>query len=73
MAASPIVLVKKRNGNTRVCVDYRLLNRKVVRDRFPLPIIIDDQIDKLRGGKLFTGLDLANGFFHAPVDENCRK
>ena len=44
--ANPIVLVKKKNGETRICVDYRKLNEKVVKTRYPLPII-EDQIDFL--------------------------
>jgi hypothetical protein len=44
--ASPIVLIKKKNGSTRICVDYRKLNKKIVKNRYPLPVI-EDQIDKL--------------------------
>ena len=39
--ASPIVLVKEKNGSTRICVDYRQLYRKIVRDRYSLPLIED--------------------------------
>ncbi|GFX95121.1 peptidase A2 domain-containing protein [Trichonephila clavipes] len=45
--ASPIVLVKKKDGTTRMCVEYRRLNRKLVKDRFPLPLI-EDVLDKLQ-------------------------
>ncbi|GBL72881.1 hypothetical protein AVEN_198522-1, partial [Araneus ventricosus] len=45
--ASPIVLVKKKDGTARLCVDYRKLNRKLVKDRFPLPLI-EDVLDKLQ-------------------------
>ncbi|GFX45214.1 retrovirus-related Pol polyprotein from transposon 17.6 [Trichonephila clavipes] len=51
--ASPIVLVKKKDGTTRLCVDYRILNRKLVKDRFPLPLI-EDVLDRLQGAKVYT-------------------
>lgn len=66
--ASPIVLVKKKNGETRLCVDYRRLNRKIVRDRYPLPLV-EDQLDRLAKAKVFCTLDLKDGFFHVPIDE----
>ncbi|XP_028166236.1 uncharacterized protein LOC114357021, partial [Ostrinia furnacalis] len=44
--ASPLVLVKKKDGGVRVCVDYRKINSKIVKDEFPLPVI-EDHIDKL--------------------------
>lgn len=70
--ASPVVLVKKKSGAYRLCVDYRRLNQKIVKDRYPLPLI-DDQLDRLQGAKIFSTLDLANGFFHVDVDESSRK
>lgn len=70
--ASPVVPVKKKDGSTRVCIDYRKLNRKIIKDRYPLPNI-DDQLDKLRDAKIFSTLDLKNGFFHIPVAVESRK
>lgn len=70
--ASPIVLVKKKNGSTRLCVDYRLINKKIFKDRYPLPLI-EDQLDELQGAEIFSMLDLRNGFFHVPLEESSRK
>lgn len=70
--ASPIVFAPKKDGSRRLCIDFRQLNRKMVKDKYPLPNI-DDQIDMLQKGTIFTTLDLANGFFHVPVEENSRK
>ncbi|GBM26401.1 Transposon Tf2-6 polyprotein [Araneus ventricosus] len=69
--ASPIVLVKKKDGTARLCVDYRKLNRKLVKDRFPLPVI-EDVLDKLQDAKVYSTLDLKNGFFHVEVNEDCK-
>ncbi|GBN96450.1 Retrovirus-related Pol polyprotein from transposon 17.6, partial [Araneus ventricosus] len=69
--ASPIVLVKKKDGTARLCVDYRKLNRKLVKDRFPLPLV-EDVLDKLQDAKVYSTLDLKNGFFHVEVNEDCK-
>ncbi|XP_045539290.1 uncharacterized protein LOC123722212 [Papilio machaon] len=69
--ASPIVLVKKKTGEKRLCVDYRALNRKTKKDHYPLPRI-EDQLDLLSGNKLFTSLDLASGYYQIPIDEKSR-
>lgn len=45
-----------------MCIDYRKLNEKIVKTRYPLPIM-EDQIDRLRGAKIFSTIDLKNGFF----------
>ena len=66
--ASPVVLVKKKDGSHRLCIDYRLLNRKIIKDRYPLPLI-EDQLDQLQDTKVFSTLDLKNGFFHVRIDE----
>ncbi|GFV90059.1 retrovirus-related Pol polyprotein from transposon 17.6 [Trichonephila clavipes] len=70
--ASPIVMVKKKDGSSRMCIDYRKLNQKLVKDKFPLPII-KDVLDTLQEAKVYSTLDLRNGFFHVDVDEDCRK
>lgn len=66
--ASPILLVKKKTGDYRMCVDFRKLNAITVKDKYPLPLI-DDQIDKLKGQRYFTTLDLASGYYQVPLTD----
>ncbi|GFX77879.1 retrovirus-related Pol polyprotein from transposon 17.6 [Trichonephila clavipes] len=70
--ASPIVMVKKKDGSSRMCIDYRKLNQKLVKDKFPLPII-EDVLYTLQEANVYSTLDLRNGSFHVDVDEDCRK
>lgn len=66
--ASPIVLVKKKDGSTRICCDYRKLNKNIVKDRFPLPLI-EDVLDRLHDANFFSTIDLRNGFFHVGIED----
>lgn len=66
--ASPIVLVKKKTSEIRLCVDYRALNRKTIKENYPLPRI-DDQLDDLAGYSFYTTLDLASGYYQIPIAE----
>ena len=58
----PIVLVKKKDGTTRFCVDFRKVNDLTKKDAHPLPRI-DDTLDTLGGAHWFSTLDLANGYW----------
>lgn len=70
--ASAIVVVPKKDGSRRVCIDYRDLNKKVIRDSYPMPIV-EDQIDKLVDARVYSILDLRNSYFHIPVAEQSRQ
>lgn len=70
--SSPILLVKKKNGEQRLCIDYRRLNSITIKDNHPLPRI-DDQVDRLQGGVYFTSLDLRSGYYQIPLKETAKK
>ena len=70
--ASPVVLVKKKNGDMRFCIDNRALNAITVKDRFPLPLI-DDLIHNLQGCHYISTFDLYSGYWQIPIKEDHKK
>jgi hypothetical protein len=70
--ASPIVLIPKRDGSLRFCVDYRKLNAITKKDVYPLPWI-DDILDTLGKSRYFTTLDLASGYWQIEMDPASRE
>ncbi|UYV76014.1 hypothetical protein LAZ67_13002151 [Cordylochernes scorpioides] len=70
--SSPVVLVKKKDGSWRFCVDYRKLNKVTKKDVYPLPRN-DDVLDSLTGAKFFSSMDLRTGYWQIEIDEEDRE
>lgn len=70
--ASPAFLVTKKDGGFRLVVDYKMLNEKILPDRYPLPLL-QTIFDSLDNSDYFSTLDIRQAFFQQPLHEDCRK
>jgi hypothetical protein len=60
------IIVKKKDGMLRLCIDYRQLNKVTVKNRYLLPWI-DDLFDQLKGAKVFSKIDLRSGYYQMRI------
>ena len=61
------MLVQKKDGTWRLCIDYQTLKKIIVWNRYPIPQI-DDLLDQLKGEKYFNKIDLKSGYHKVPIE-----
>ena len=66
---APVLFVKKKDGSLRLCIDYRQLNRVIIRNQYPLPRI-DELFDQLQGSRVYSKIDLRSGYHQLRVQES---
>ena len=69
--ASAVVLVQKKDGGLRFCIDLRKLNEQTIKDAYSLPWI-DETLDSLQGSQWFSSLDLKSGYWQVKMDEESK-
>ena len=72
LASTCTVYVPKKSGEVRLCVDYRELNERTVKDAYPLPLV-DEVQGRLAGAAIFSKLDLQSGYWQLPMEAQDRE
>ena len=65
---APVLFVKKKDGTLQLCVDYRQLNKMIVKNKYPLPRI-DDLFDQLKGASVFSKIDLRSRYHQLRIKD----
>ena len=65
---APVLFVRKNDGTLRLCIDYRGLNQVTIKNTYPLPHI-EELFDQLRGARVFSKLDLRQGYYQVKIKE----
>ena len=68
---APVLFVRKKDGSLRMCIDYRALNSKTIKNRYALPRI-DELLDRCHGASWFSKIDLTSGYYQIRIDEKDR-
>ena len=66
--STPIILVRRKYGSNKLCIDYRALNKVTIKDKFPIPFV-DELLDELQGAMYFSKLDLKLGHYQICIRE----
>ena len=69
--SSPVVINRRKYGKPRICIDFWKLNSVTRRDAYPLPQV-NATLDKLRGARYLSTIDLKNGYWHVPLAEDSK-
>lgn len=69
--ASPVILVSKKDGTTRFCVDYRKLNEVTIKDCYPIPRI-DESLESIGKATIFSVMDMKSGYWQVPLDDDAK-